>query len=68
MTRYTYEISRRPTNVGGGWLLRLLDNGKEVGGGVFPPINGLRVDLALAAARDDAETEAQWWLSSRPQS
>jgi len=66
--RYTYEISRRSASVGGGWLLRLLDNGEEVGGGVFPPINGLRLDLALAAARDDAETEAEAWLSSRPQS
>jgi hypothetical protein len=68
MKRYTYEISRRPTEVGGGWRLRLLDDGQEVGGGVFPPIVGLRSDLALTAARDDAEDEAIAWLASRPPS
>jgi hypothetical protein len=34
-TRYSYEIVPRPTELGGGWRLRLLEDGLEVGGGVF---------------------------------
>lgn len=32
----SYEINPRPTELGGGWRLRLLEDGEEVGGGVFP--------------------------------
>lgn len=35
---YTYEINPRPAVVGGGWQVRLLDEGEEVGGGVFPVV------------------------------
>lgn len=64
---YSHTIIRRPANVGGGWRLQLLEDGKEVGGGVFPPIVGLRPDMALQAAFDDAEAEAHAWLASRPE-
>jgi len=33
---YTYEITPRPAELGGGWRLRLLEDDEEVGGGVFP--------------------------------
>jgi hypothetical protein len=33
---YSYEIASRPAELGGGWRLRLLQDGEEVGGGVFP--------------------------------
>lgn len=33
---YTYEITPRPVALGDGWRLRLLEDGEEVGGGVFP--------------------------------
>lgn len=33
---YCYEITPRPADLGGGWRLRLLEKGEEVGGGVFP--------------------------------
>ncbi|AMR78545.1 hypothetical protein [Cupriavidus nantongensis] len=36
MTTYAYEIKPRRSEVGGGWQLRLLQDGNEVGGGVFP--------------------------------
>lgn len=36
MTDYGYAIAPRPADLGGGWRLRLLENGEEVGGGVFP--------------------------------
>ena len=34
--QYSYEITPRPTELGGGWRLRLLEDGEEVGGRVFP--------------------------------
>jgi hypothetical protein len=34
--RYDFEIVPRRAELGGGWRLYLLDNGVEVGGGVFP--------------------------------
>lgn len=36
--KYTYEIMPRAREVGGGWKLRMLEDGKEVGGGVFPAV------------------------------
>lgn len=33
---YTYDILPRPDHLGGGWRLRLLQDGEEVGGGIFP--------------------------------
>ncbi|MFC3279283.1 hypothetical protein ACFOHQ_22380 [Xanthomonas fragariae] len=35
MQQCTYEIEPRPIDLGGGWRLRLLQDGEEVGGGVF---------------------------------
>lgn len=68
---YGYAIDSRPADLGGGWRLRLLENGEEVGGGVFPLLDYLydadgdlviALDLALA----DAEQEARDWLRARP--
>lgn len=53
MIEYSYQIDPRPADLGGGWRLRLLENGEEVGGGVFPDY-------------DDALAEATVWLASRP--
>lgn len=36
--KFSYEITPRPDNLGGGWRLRLLEDSVEVGGGVFPPV------------------------------
>ena len=33
---YSYEITPRPAELGGGWKLTLLQDGQEAGGGVFP--------------------------------
>ncbi len=63
---YTYEIIPRPVELGGGWRLRLLEDGVEVGGGVFPPVEDIDdAKEALQAAHDDAESEAYNWLDSR---
>lgn len=66
MKTYSYEINPRPTKVGGGWQLRLLQDGEEIGGGVFPPVEGIEdAEKAGQAAYDDALTEAESWLVSR---
>ena len=63
MTDYTYEINPRPAELGGGWKLRLLEDGEEMGGGVFPAIGEEESREAYAAALDTAED----WLTSRPE-
>lgn len=66
----TYEILPRPDHLGGGWALRLLEDGEEVGGGIFPVswnivVAGMTQAEALADAFADAEAEACDWLDSR---
>ena len=53
MTDYGYAIDPRPAELGGGWRLRLLENGEEVGGGVFP----LSPYLSAFPATDEATGE-----------
>lgn len=63
---FSYEITLRPDALGGGWKLRLLENGEETGGGVFPPVEGIEdAKEALQAAFEDAEAEAYTWLDIR---
>jgi len=63
---YSYEITPRPVDLGGGWRLRLLEGDVEVGGGVFPPVEDIDdATEALQAAHDDAEAEAYEWLDTR---
>lgn len=63
---FSYEITPRPVELGGGWRLRLLEDGVEMGGGVFPPVEGIEdAKEALQAAFDDAKSEAYAWLDSR---
>ena len=64
--QFSYEIKLRPVELGGGWRLRLLEDGVEVGGGVFPPVQEYKDSQdALEAALDDAEREAYAWLNSK---
>lgn len=46
---FSYEITPRPVELGDGWRLRLLENGEEVGGGVFPVV------------LDDPQHGVTWW-------
>lgn len=63
---YTYEIKPRPVELGSGWRLRLLENDKEVGGGIFPPPSEITDSAdALQAAFEDAEQTAYDWLDAR---
>jgi hypothetical protein len=65
--QFSYEITPRTVELGGGWRLRLLEDGVEVGGGIFPPNNAseLSMENRLQAAYDDAKREAYAWLDSR---
>lgn len=73
---YGYAIEPRPADLGGGWRLRLLENGEEVGGGVFPLSAYLsdfpatddanEREMADKAAYEDALAEASAWLATRP--
>ncbi|BBQ28374.1 hypothetical protein [Aeromonas sp. WP2-W18-CRE-05] len=65
---YRYEIIPRPADLGGGWRLRLLERGEEVGGGVFPLSEYATAENAEEAANcayEDALAEASAWLASR---
>jgi hypothetical protein len=60
----TYQIDPRPVELGAGWSLRLLDDGEEMGGGVFPPVPGEKADFD--EAYDDAINEGQSWVDGSP--
>lgn len=47
--RRTYEIQPRPENLGGGWNLKLFEDGQEAGDGVFP------------LPKDDPQAGMAWW-------
>jgi hypothetical protein len=61
---YSYQIDPRPAALGGGWKLQLLEDGNEVGGGVFPPTLNPE-QPAFDQAYQDALDEAENWISSR---
>jgi hypothetical protein len=61
--KYSYEITPRPAELGGGWKLRLLEGDEEAGGGVFP----IEQDKADPQKGMDwwnglQEAERAWWL------
>lgn len=65
-TIYDYRIDPRPAELGGSWRLRLFEDGEEVGGAVFPPVESLEnAELAENGAYDDAISEASVWLATR---
>lgn len=49
MQERTYEITERPATLGGGWNLKLYEDGDEAGGGVFPLPQG------------DPKAGIDWW-------
>ena len=62
IVKYGFEIVPRPADIGGGWRMRLIEDGEEVGGGVFP----LAEYTTAEAAYEDALGEAEAWLNTRP--
>lgn len=47
----TYELHSRPDNLGGGWKLKLIEDGVEASGGVFP------------LPKEDPQAGMSWWNS-----
>jgi hypothetical protein len=64
-SRYSYEILQRPESAGGGYQLRLLDDGEEVGGGVFPASARPTGPGFGDTAYSEAVAAAHAWLESR---
>jgi hypothetical protein len=60
--RARYEIAPRGPELGGGWRLRLIEIGEEVGGGVFP---ALEIEESKTEAYAEAMDETEGWLASR---
>lgn len=61
--KYSYEINPRPAELGSGWRLSLIEDGEEVGGGVYP------IEEARGAPQQGMdwwnglqEKERAWWL------
>jgi hypothetical protein len=61
MTR-TYQIEPRPAELGGGWTLKLSENGEEMGGGVFPPV--MTPEHDFDQAYQDAMDEGEEWTQT----
>ncbi|WP_454854037.1 hypothetical protein [Rhizobium binxianense] len=65
LQEYSYELVPHSPAQGGGWLLRLLADGRELGERVFPPAPGIEnTRLANAAAHDEALAAVTAWLAS----
>jgi hypothetical protein len=58
---FAFEIEPRSAALGGGWRMRLLEDEKEMGGGVFPIEENVSSDDAYA----DALQEGQDWLCAQ---
>ena len=62
---YKYELTSQASVLGGGWVLRLLVDGQELGRRVFPPVSSIKdKQLAAAVAHDDALARVTTWLAS----
>lgn len=61
MTTRGYTIDRRPQSAGGGWRVRLIEDGLEVGGGVFPE----DYEDVESDPYQDAVEMASMWMEGR---
>lgn len=57
----TYQIDPRPSELGGGWSLKLFEGSEEMGGGVFPPVPTPE-QPDFDQAYQDALDEGEDWL------
>ena len=65
----TYEIKPRPTRFGGGWILTMLEDGEEMGRGVYPlfrqdrPLGVDEVEPVTKALFAEAQADGESWVS-----
>jgi hypothetical protein len=57
----TYEVHPRSAELGGGWSLKLYEEGHEMGGGVFPPMPNQDTP-EYDEAYQDAIDEGERWI------
>ncbi len=62
MTNYSYKLTERPPELGGGWRLRLFENKTEVGGGVFEHCKDAE---GIDWAKREAEQDGEDWLRTK---
>ena len=65
-TNRTYAIEPRPPALGGGYCLRLFEDGQEAGGGVFPPNEATEAADKAAYTAALAEGEDWGWSCDGP--
>lgn len=58
----SYEVAPRPAALGGGWKLTLIEDGEEMGGGVFPPVPNPE-EPEFDEAYQDALDEGESWAN-----
>jgi hypothetical protein len=65
MTDFAYDVDELPTEVGGGWQVRLSGDGEVIGSSVFPLPVDLEPQSGRRRAYADAQAFSQHWLASR---
>ena len=67
MMARSYEIKPRPTHLGGGWYLKMYQDGEEMGAGVYPlpelgePYDDDELKFTLDALHDEAMSDGESW-------
>ena len=66
----SYEIKPRPTRFGGGWILTMLEDGEEMGRGIYPlpdlpePFtDDDELKFTLDALHAEAMSDGESWVS-----
>lgn len=57
----SYDIEPQPAGLGGGWRLRLFEDGEDAGGGVFSAADITDAD-AMQEAHDEAVERGEDWV------
>ena len=65
----SYEIKPRPTHLGGGWYLKMYQDGEEMGAGVYPlpelgePYDDDELKFTLDALHGEAMSDGESWMA-----
>ena len=71
MMARSYEIKPRPTHLGGGWCLKMFEDGEEMGRGYYPlfrqdrPLGDDEVDPVTKdlLAEAEAQADGESWIA-----
>ena len=65
----TYEIKPRPAHLGGGWCLKMFEDGEEMGRGYYPlfrqdrPLGVDEVEPVTKALFAEAQADGESWIA-----